>query len=279
MAEEKTLRLILGDQLNIRHSWFDHAQNDIAYTMMEVRQETDYVKHHIQKVTGFFAAMRQFAQEITSKGHRLFYLRLDDPENEQNFEQNLKNLIKKEKFTRLEYLLPDEYRLDRQLEHLASRLTIPAFTVDSEHFLTDRQDVKRFFKGRKRFLMESFYRHMRKKYDILLENGKPLGGKWNYDQHNRNRYDKAVPVPRAKVFNNDVSDIVEMINRCGVKTFGNIEPDNLIWPVSRKQSLELLGDFTHKRLPYFGTYQDAMTSESWAIFHSRLSFSLNTKML
>jgi deoxyribodipyrimidine photolyase-related protein len=279
MPQEKTLRLILGDQLNLQHSWFDQVRKDIFYTLMEVRQETDYVTHHIQKVTGFFAAMRQFAQHITKQGHRLFYLRLDDPENEQYIEKNLKNLIRKEKFTRLEYLLPDEYRLDRQLDQIASHLNIPAVIADTEHFLTDRQDVKRFFKGKKRFLMESFYRHMRKKYGILLENGKPLGGKWNYDQRNRNRYDKAVTIPGAKVFNNDVSDIVDMIDRCGVKTFGNIEPKRFIWPINRAQSLELLDDFAQKRLPYFGTYQDAMTTESWSLFHSRLSFSLNTKML
>jgi len=279
MPEEKTLRLVLGDQLNIAHGWFAQTRKDIIYVLMELRQETDYTKHHIQKIAGYFAAMRQFSLEIIRQGHRVIYFRLDDPENEQNIEQNLKNIIKKENITRFEYLLPDEYRLDSQLENVASRLTISAAIADTEHFLTDRQDVKRFFKGKKRYLMESFYRHMRKKYDILIENGKPLGGKWNYDQRNRNRYDKAVPIPRAKVFNNDVSDIVEMIDRCGVKTFGNIEPNNLIWPVSRQQSLELLREFMQKGLPYFGTYQDAMTSESWAMFHSRLSFSLNTKML
>ena len=279
MAEEKILRLILGDQLNIGHSWFDQTRKDIVYTLMEVRQETDYVRHHIQKVAGFFAAMRQFAAEIGKQGHRVFYFRLDDPENEQSIEKNLQKLIRKGGFTRFEYLLPDEYRLDRQLENIVSCLPIPGSAANTEHFLTDREEVKRFFKGKRRYLMESFYRYMRKKYDILLESGKPLGGKWNFDQRNRNRYDGAAPIPEAKAFKNDVSDIVEMIDQCGVKTFGKIEPKNFIWPLSRKQSLELLQDFIHKRLPYFGTYQDAMTIKSWSLFHSRLSFSLNTKML
>jgi deoxyribodipyrimidine photolyase-related protein len=279
MAEEKTLRLILGDQLNIRHDWFGQTRKDIAYTLMEVRQETDYVRHHIQKVAGFFAAMRQFAYDIAKHGHRVIYLRLDDPENEQDFEQNLRKLIKKNKFTRLEYLLPDEYRLDRQLENMVSRLPVPAASEETGHFLTNREDVKQLFQGKKRYFMESFYRYMRKRYDILLDNGKPRGGKWNYDQRNRNRYDGAVPIPKVKVFKNDVTDIAEMINRCGVKTFGKIKPENFIWPVTRAQSLEQLKDFIQSGLTHFGTYQDAMTSESWAMFHSRLSFSLNTKML
>ena len=53
----KTLRLILGDQLNHQHSWFDSVDSEITFVMMEVRQETDYVPHHIQKVAGFFTAM------------------------------------------------------------------------------------------------------------------------------------------------------------------------------------------------------------------------------
>ncbi len=279
MATQKTLRLILGDQLNYRHSWFNQSRKNIVYTMMEVRQETDYVKHHIQKVAGFFAAMRSFSGALSEKGHRVIYFHLDDPENEQSIEENLQQLIRKEKFTRFEYLLPDEYRLDRQLEKIASRLPVPAAAFDTEHFLTERDEVRKLFDGKKRYLMESFYRHMRKKHDILIEDGKPAGGKWNYDQSNRNRYDGAVPLPAAKVFKNDVSDIAEMIDANGVKTFGDIEPKRFIWPVNRRQALSQLGEFNRKRLPHFGTYQDSMTEDSWSIFHSRLSFALNTKML
>lgn len=51
----KTLRLILGDQLNENHSWFSSVDDQILYCIFEMRQETDYVQHHIQKVIGFFA--------------------------------------------------------------------------------------------------------------------------------------------------------------------------------------------------------------------------------
>jgi len=36
--------------------------------------------------------------------------------------------------------------------------------------------MREFFEGKRQYLMESFYRDMRKKYNILLENGKPMGG-------------------------------------------------------------------------------------------------------
>lgn len=279
MAGKKTLRLILGDQLNPSHSWFQEARDDVVYAIMEVRQETDYVRHHIQKVAGFFAAMRSFSRELSRHGHRVRYLRLDDPDNEQGFEENLHRWIQKDKFTRLEYLLPDEYRLDRQLKEMASRLSIPVSAEDTEHFLTRRDDLKVLFEGKKQYLMETFYRRMRKKHDVLMEDGKPKGGKWNYDRSNRNRYDGAVPLPPPKTFANDVGDIVETIEKCGVKTFGDIEPERFVWPVNRSQALEQLEEFISKRLPHFGTYQDSMTSDSGSLFHSRLSFALNTKML
>ena len=275
----KTLRLILGDQLNEQHSWFQRPERHVSYIMMEVRQETDYVKHHIQKVAAFFAAMRAFADRLSTRGHRVLYLRLDDPENRQSFEDNLRRVIREHGFTGFEYLRPDEYRLDRQLEQVAERLNLPWSVSGTEHFLTHREDVAAQFAGEKRYLMESFYRRMRKTFDILIENGKPVGGKWNYDVKNRKPYDGKVPIPAPEVFGNDVSDIVEIIEAAGVTTFGNIQPEQFIWPIDRTQSQALLMTFLEQGLPHFGTYQDAMISQSWSLFHSRLSFSLNTKML
>ncbi len=279
MAREIALRLILGDQLNIRHSWFDRPRQDVVYTLMEMRQETDYVVHHIQKVAGFFAAMRRFAEALSAQGHRVVYLYLDDPGNEQDLEANLRRLIRTRKATRFEYLLPDEYRLDRQLAELTERLPVPGTAVDSEHFLTARGELEEMFRGKKRYLMESFYRRMRRKHGILMEEDQPAGGQWNFDRQNRNRYDGAVPLPRPKTFRNDVGDIVGMIEACGVKTIGTLQPANFIWPVTRRQALAQLKEFVEQRLPYFGTYQDAMTLASWSLFHARLSFALNIKLL
>ena len=63
---KKTLRLILGDQLNSNHSWFKSVDDSVTYVMMEIRTETDYAQHHIQKVVGIFAAMQNFANQLKS---------------------------------------------------------------------------------------------------------------------------------------------------------------------------------------------------------------------
>ena len=279
MTESKTLRLILGDQLNENHSWIQTKEDHVTYVLMEVRQETDYVKHHVQKIAAFFAAMRAFARRLNDLGHRVIYLRMDEPSNLQSFEANLKALIQRKQYSRFEYLLPDEYRLDEELKNTAENLGVPYDVGDTEHFLTQRLDVRDFFAGKKQYLMETFYRNMRKKYKILMDGSKPAGGKWNFDQSNRRRYDGSVPIPEPMGFNNNVTDIIAMISKAKVKTFGDIEPDNLVWPVTRTQAAEALKDFLKNRLPHFGTFQDAMTTRIWSLFHSRLSFALNTKML
>ncbi len=182
---QKKLRLILGDQLNINHSWFETKDDSVTYVMMEIRSETDYATHHIQKIVGFFSAMQEFAEDLKSKKHNLIYFHLNDATNLQAFDKNIQYLIEKEQFTHFEYQLPDEYRLDELLQHFCQTLSISTSVVDSEHFMSTREELGNFFEGKKSFLMESFYHMMRKKHDVLMQGDKPLTGKWNYDGENR----------------------------------------------------------------------------------------------
>ncbi len=275
----RTLRLILGDQLNHQHSWLGELDENVMYCMFEMRQETDYVNHHIQKVVAFFSAMRSFADELRNKGHQVIYFTLDDARNTQSLEHNIELLIKENNITHFEYQLPDEYRLDKQLIEIKNKINIPTHSCDTEHFLTEREELETFFKGKKMYLMESFYRSMRKKFDIMMVDGKPEGGQWNYDKENRKKIPKNhVPV-QPYVLEKDVSEIVGLIRNQEINTIGNIQEKSFIWPTTRKESLDLLDFFCEKCLRYFGDFQDAMTPHYWAMYHSRISFSLNVKLI
>jgi deoxyribodipyrimidine photolyase-related protein len=276
---KKTLRLILGDQLNERHSWFSEVNDDIYYVMMEMRQETDYVTHHIQKVTAFFSAMRAFSKEMGQKGHNFRYIKIGDADNEQSLAKNIKKLVEAHNFEHFEYLLPDEHRLDKQLTKLCEELSISSGSVDSEHFLTKRTDIAEFFEGKKQFLMENFYRKMRREHDILMDGKDPTGGKWNFDEDNRNKYKGEVSIPPAYSYKNDVTDVLQDIEKAKVKTIGTIEAKTFHWPIDRKQALQFARYFCKELLPYFGTYQDAMHTEEKFLFHSRISFALNSKLI
>ncbi|HCF04571.1 cryptochrome/photolyase family protein [Flavobacterium sp.] len=275
----KILRLVLGDQLNSHHSWFKTVDDSVTYVMMEIRTETDYATHHIQKVVGFFSAMQEFATELQLQKHQVIYLHLNDANNLQSFEKNIPFLIEKEAFTHFEYQFPDEYRLDEQLKKLCQSLSITSSVCDSEHFISSRNELGDFFKGKKTFLMESFYHMMRKKHYILMEGDKPLTGKWNYDGENRKKLPKDHKPTSPLVFQNDVTKIVSEIQKTDIKTIGNIDAENFVWPVNRKQSLALLDFFVTECLALFGSYQDAMTPNEWSLYHARLSFSMNVKLI
>jgi deoxyribodipyrimidine photolyase-related protein len=275
----KTLRLILGDQLHSQHSWFQKADDSVTYLMMEMRQETDYVTHHIQKVVGFFLAMRTFSEELKKSGHQVLYFSLDHPDNLQNLKDQLESLISKAGFDRFEYLLPDEYRLDRILKDICEKLPIPTQAFDTEHFLTTREFLRDFFSQKKTYLMETFYREMRRKYDILMDGKDPLTGQWNYDQENRQALKDKKLLKKARIQPKKVHHLVQLLEKCGVQTIGAVDPDHFTWPTSRAESLDILNYFCENLLVHFGAYQDALTTWDPFLFHSRLSFSMNVKML
>ncbi len=167
-----TLRLIFGDQLNPEHSWFASVRPEVVYVLMEMRQETDYVLHHAQKIIAIFACMRELARQLREAGHRVHYLAIDDPANHQNLDDNLRALITHYQPQVLEYQDPDEYRLARQLQAFltsgAYGTCARSYSIDSKHFYTQRHEAAELFANRKQWLMETFYRHMRKRHRVLM---------------------------------------------------------------------------------------------------------------
>ena len=276
----KIVRLILGDQLNPNHSWFKNIDDEILYVLMEVKQETNYVLHHAQKILAIFAAMRDFKNTLAKHNHQVIYLKINEKSNQQSFKANLKALFSQYNIQKFEYQEPDEYRLDQDLMEFCSEISIPSECFSSEHFFTHRLEVKEIFSDKKQWLMESFYRYMRKKHHVLMsEDGKPVGSKWNFDHENRKAW-KGAP----KAFEDyrpihDHSKLWDEITEVEIKSFGNHNASKFRWPLNRKEALQHLDFFIQHILIYFGDYQDAMHKDETRMFHSLISFALNTKML
>ncbi len=274
------LRLILSDQLNLNHSWFQAKSDDVMYVMMETRQELEFVCLHRQKQLGILANMREFSKQIRSQGHNIQYIYLDEPTNEQQLDWNLLHLLSEYHVSKFEFQQADEYSTHAMMQQFVSSLDIPYEEVSSEHFFTEKDELGKFFAGKKKFLMEHFYRHMRKRHQILVDgNDEPVGGKWNYDGQNRERFPDDMPVPEPFVFHHDLTAINKLLNKMDIKSMGHVNQKDFIWPVGRNESLVLLNHFIKYLLPQFGTYQDAMTTRGWTLFHSRVSFALNRKLV
>jgi len=277
---QNTLKLILGDQLNSQHSWYKTQDATVTFLIMEILPEQAYVMHHIQKIVGFFSAMRHFAKQLQDNGHKVIYLELDDVANLQSFEANIHHIIKTHTIDKFCYQLPDEHRLDVQLKCIGESLNIKVEVFDTEHFYTQRNDVSDFFEGKKQYLMESFYRDMRKKHHILMDNDKePTGGKWNFDHENRKKYDGKIPLKPHLKFIRDETEILNAIDDKGVKHFGKVNITAFELPQSRKDMLKLLNYFCDELLPAFGTYEDALVKNHVTLFHSKISFGLNLKLI
>lgn len=138
------LRLILGDQLNAQHSWFDQVSDDTLYLIIELKQETDYVRHHVQKVCAFFAAMAHFSVTLQQQGHLVRYIDLDESCQRATLTDWITALCQQHQITHFDYQRPDEYRLLQQLQNLS----IPGTTitcVDSEHFILPFDEIEARF--------------------------------------------------------------------------------------------------------------------------------------
>ena len=280
----QSLRLLLGDQLNASHSWWQTPQDNVLTVMMECRQETDYARHHVQKVLAFFLAMRSFAKERIAEGHHVHYLAIDGPDAARPMMELLRALVSDTGATEVRVQAPDEWRLDElfreAMDTWPETLGVSVIMDDTEHFLTGRTDLADHFKGKKQYLMESFYRMMRKRHDVLLDGaGQPEGGKWNYDANNRKKLPKGHVPPAPRLWERDVATLLSDLEKAGVETVGRVDAAHFGWPVTRGESLELLDIFVEELLPRFGDFQDALTEDSWTVYHSRLSFAMNVKML
>ena len=279
----RTLRWILGDQLNEKHSWFGAVDDQVLYIIAELPQETQYVRHHVQKLCAFFAAMELFADRLQSAGHDVLHLTLDDTSRFKDLPALMRHCCEQYQAEELAYQRPDEYRLLQQLRDLAPVFPLRMTECDSEHFLLPFAELEAHFRQGQHQPMEKFYRKMRRRFSCLMDGTDPAGGKWNYDADNRNKLNREdlEDIPAPLLFTTPVSHILKRLRSHDVAHFGK-EADPLPWPVTRADSLKLLEFFCTSCLPQFGRFQDALTGKSefaWSLYHSRLSFALNSKLL
>ena len=279
----KTLRFILGDQLNAKHSWYRDRSDDHIYLIAELHQEQRYVKHHIQKTTAFFMAMQQFATALSLAGHHVLHKTLDDTAEFETIDELIYNTCLEHGIKAVEYQRPDEIRLLEQLRHLNLPVGVTLREVDSEHFFLPFDQISDEFKPNKTHRMEAFYRRMRTRSGYLMQGTEPEGGRWNFDTENQKSLKKAdlLEIPSPLIFSHCTQEVKARIDRHNLAYFGSLG-EHLVWPVNRTEALELLTFFCEHCLPLFGRFQDAMTAHSehkWSLYHSRISFALNTKMI
>ncbi|AGH98702.1 cryptochrome/photolyase family protein [Micavibrio aeruginosavorus] len=275
-----TLRLVLGDQLSTTLSSLDDCADGDVILMCEVMEEATYVRHHPKKIAFLFSAMRHFAQELVEKGYRVVYVSLDDPENTGSLKGEVSRILHRERAKRIVITEPGEYRLLKDFESWHTELGVPVDIRPDTRFLCGISEFSQWAEGRKQLRMEYFYRVMRKKYNILIdENGEPTGGQWNFDKENRKSPPRGLFSPRRISHAKDeiTRNVLSLVKERFSNHFGHLEPFH--YAINREQALIELDHFITKLLPHFGDYQDCMVSGEPYLYHSLISSYLNAGLL
>ena len=275
----KKLILILGDQLQEDSSaLIDFNADHDEIIMIESSAEAEYVWSHKARIALFLSAMRHFAECLNKKGFPLSYYK----ENKQTIVDVLAQHIKKHSITHLICVEPGEVRLRDALMDLAHELSIHLELRPDTHFYCGTKEFSDWAGDKKELRLEYFYRYMRKKHQVLMqENGEPEGNCWNYDQENRKPYSKKGPglIIEPLWFEPDAitKDVIEFVKKEYASHPGNL--NQFKWPVTRKDALLALDHFIEHRLDHFGTHQDAMWTKTPFGWHSIISSSLNLKLI
>jgi deoxyribodipyrimidine photolyase-related protein len=275
-----TLRFILGDQLTRGVSslnGLDKARDVVL--IAEVLDEATYVRHHKQKITFLFSAMRHFAEELIQDGVKVDYVRLDDPANTGSFTGELARAVARHGATEVFVTEPGEWRVWEMMLDWRETLGVPVHIRGDDRFIASRDEFARWAEGRKQFRMEFFYREMRRKTGLLMAEDEPEGGQWNFDHDNRKALPASATLPARRRFEPDAItvEVMALVERRFGDHFGDLKPFG--WAVTREGALAALGHFIAHCLGGYGDYQDAMRTGEDFLYHAVISPYLNCGLL
>jgi deoxyribodipyrimidine photolyase-related protein len=272
----RTLRFVLGDQLDRDvASLRDLSPGDVVLGA-EVRAEATYVRHHKQKIAFLFSAMRHFFDGLAADGVAVDYRRLG---RHASLGEALAAASRDHRPDRIVVTEPGEWRVLEDMRGWEAAVGVPVEIRDDDRFFADHGTFRRFAEGRKELRMEFFYRELRRATGILMENGEPVGPRWNYDPENRKALPRDAAVPARRRFPPDpaTAEVIALVEREFPGHFGTL--GGFDWPVTRADALGALDDFIVLGLPRFGDYQDAMKAGEPFLYHSLLSPLINAGLL
>ena len=95
---------------------------------------------------------------------------------------------------------PGDWRVFKQLKAVVEAAGLTLEICEDRHFFSRVSDFATHAKGRKSLRLKYFYRKLRQRHNILMDDGQPAAGKWNFDTDNRETFGAKRPgvlPPRA----------------------------------------------------------------------------------
>jgi deoxyribodipyrimidine photolyase-related protein len=272
---------VLGDQLSPDLASLKAVDRaDAVVLMMEVADETRYVRHHKAKIAFILAAMRHHAAALAADGWRVRYVRLDDPDNSGSFTGEVARAVAELEPERIVVTEAGEWRVQAMLDGWATLFGLPVEVLADDRFLASHADFADWAKRRRgRLTMEYFYREMRVRHGLLMDGAEPAGGRWNFDKENRKPAAADLLMPRPLAFAPDAvtREVIALVAARFADHPGALE--GFDWATTRADAEAQADAFFAHALAQFGDFEDAMLTGERHLWHSILSPYLNAGLL
>ncbi len=273
MSDDVTCWL-LGDQLDPTLDVLA-AADDVL--LIEAHDFADRKPYHAHKLTLVFSAMRHLRGELRDRGHDVTYLEAG------SFGDGLDAFLADRPNATLRLMRPASHGAGERLRDLVAVRGGRLELVENEGFLTAPAEWREWageHEPGRTYRQEHWYRHVRRETGVLMDGDEPVGGEWNYDDHNRETPPDDWNPPEPPAFEPDALTrethdwVTERFD-----TWGESDIAGFRWPVTREGALDALDDFIERRLPAFGRYQDALVAGEPFLAHSLCSAAINLGLL
>ena len=239
-----------------------------------------YERHHKLKILMFLTAMREKRDELRAAHCDVEYLDIEHQDFGQTYEEKLVNHISVNDVTMLKIFEIEDKEFESRIKAFAEQQNLALTILPSPMFLLDREEFLAFNGKSKVLRMANFYKEVRKKLNLLMDdNQKPLGGKWSFDEDNRKKIPKGLPLPEC--YKPRESQYIESLKVTIESNFSDHpgQMDDVWMPLTRADALENIDYFLKVKFENFGIYEDAILQNDTFMFHSALSPSLNMGLI
>lgn len=234
-------------------------------------------KFHKQKIAFHRASMKAYQNYLQGLNLRVHYI---DSDNVLSDIRQFHQEIKAKNIHTINLIEPTDNWLEQRVASLSSKCKINIYT--NTQFLNTKEDLDVFFRKEKSsFFQTSFYKLQRKKLGILMdEQQNPIGGKWTYDDENRNKYpkNKLPPIVNFPESSELWNEAINYTKSRFSENPGSLSNERL-YPITHKEASDWLEQFLRYRFYDFGIYEDAIVKESSILNHSVLSPLMNVGLI
>lgn len=229
------------------------------------------------------ASMKYYVDFLVQKKIQVNYIEATSADCE--IAQLIGTLVNK-KISEIHYADTTDNWLEKRIANATAQHGILVKKYRTPYFLNSLDEVAGFFDKESKYFQTNFYIYQRRQRHLLLEpNGKPVGGKWTYDDANRQRFPKGQVAPAFSLPKNKkyLPEAIAYVDKNYADNYGNTEPPFFkkdgFFPVTHKEAEDWLDDFLQNRFEHFGAYEDAIVANEGLLYHSALSPLLNIGLL